>query len=102
MPACQVVSCVQHTSAKISSAEGSPVDDPTHYRGLAGGLQYTFTRLDISYVVQICLYMYDPANADIHSAKPLLSVTHDKGRSVNSLSAKTSLPSALYRALGKA
>ena len=40
--------------------------------------------------------------ADIHSAKPLPSVTLGKGRSVNSLSAKTSLPSALYWALGKA
>jgi len=40
--------------------------------------------------------------ADIHSAKPLPSATLDKGRSVNNLSlAKTSLPSALYRALGK-
>ena len=38
---------------------------------------------------------------DIHSAKPLPSVTLGKGRSVNSLSAKTSLPSALYRTLGK-
>ena len=34
------------------------------------------------------------AKADIHSAKPLPSVTLGKGRSVNSLSAKTSLPSA--------
>jgi len=42
------------------------------------------------------------AKADIHSAKPLPSVTLGKGRSVNSLSAKTSLLSALYRALGKA
>ena len=41
------------------------------------------------------------AKADIHSAKPLPSVTLGKGRSVNSLSAKTALPSALYRALGK-
>ena len=41
------------------------------------------------------------AKADIHSTKPLPSVTLGKGRSVNSLSAKTSLPSALYRALGK-
>ena len=39
--------------------------------------------------------------ADIHSAKPLSSVTLGKGRSVNNLSAKTSLPSALYHALGK-
>jgi len=42
------------------------------------------------------------AKADIHSAKPLPSVILGKGRSVNSLSAKTSLSSALYRALGKA
>ena len=41
------------------------------------------------------------AKADIYSAKPLPSVTLDKGRSVNSLLAKTSLPSALYRALNK-
>ena len=34
------------------------------------------------------------ANADIHSAKPFLSVTLGKGRSVNSLSAKTSLSRA--------
>ena len=50
------------TSAKVSSTEGSPVADPTHYRGLAGALQYlTFTRLDISYVVQqVWLHMQDP------------------------------------------
>jgi len=42
------------------------------------------------------------AKADIHSTKPLPSVTLGKGRSVNSLLAKTSLPSALYRVLGKA
>nr|GEV58557.1 ribonuclease H-like domain-containing protein [Tanacetum cinerariifolium] len=39
-----------------------PVQDPTLYRSLAGGLQYlTFTRRDISYAVrQICLYIHDP------------------------------------------
>ena len=42
------------------------------------------------------------AKADIHSTKPLLSVTLGKGRLINSLSAKTSLSSVLYRALGKA
>ncbi|GKA11211.1 ribonuclease H-like domain-containing protein [Tanacetum coccineum] len=39
--------------------EGTPISDPTLYRNLAGGLQYlTFTRLDLSYVVQqifICI-----------------------------------------------
>ena len=38
---------------------------------------------------------------DIHSAKLLSSVTLGKRRSINSLSAKTSLPNAFYRALGK-
>ncbi|GKC61791.1 ribonuclease H-like domain-containing protein [Tanacetum coccineum] len=42
--------------------DGVPVQDPTLYRSLVGGLQYlTFTRPDLSYAVQqICLYMHDP------------------------------------------
>ena len=42
------------------------------------------------------------AKADIHSTKPLSSVTLGKERSVNNLSAKTSLPSVFYWALDKA
>ena len=42
------------------------------------------------------------AKVDIDSAKPLPSITLGKERSVNNLSAKTSLSSILYRALGKA
>lgn len=50
------------TSSKLPAATGSPVDDPTMFRSLAGALQYlTFTRPDISYAVQqICLFMHDP------------------------------------------
>jgi hypothetical protein len=50
------------TQAKISSAVGAPVDDPSTFRSLASALLYlTFTRLDISYVVQrVCLHMHDP------------------------------------------
>ncbi|GJU50218.1 ribonuclease H-like domain-containing protein [Tanacetum coccineum] len=55
--------CKTHvdTESKLGS-DGDPVSDPTLYRSLAGALQYlTFTRPDISYVVQqICLYMHDP------------------------------------------
>ncbi|XP_024958921.1 uncharacterized protein LOC112499881 [Cynara cardunculus var. scolymus] len=42
---------------------GPPINDPSHYRSLAGALQYlTFTRPDISYAVkQICLYVHDPS-----------------------------------------
>ena len=59
---CKPYSTPVDTSAKVSGMEGSPVADPTHYRGLAGALQYlTFTRLDISYVVQqVWLHMQDP------------------------------------------
>ncbi|GJY57724.1 ribonuclease H-like domain-containing protein [Tanacetum coccineum] len=48
------------TESKLGP-EGAPIQDPTLYRSLAGGLQYlTFTRPDLSYAVQpICLYMHD-------------------------------------------
>ncbi|GJV82842.1 ribonuclease H-like domain-containing protein [Tanacetum coccineum] len=48
------------TESKLGP-EGAPVQDPTLYRSLTGGLQYlTFTRPDLSYAVQqICLYMHD-------------------------------------------
>jgi hypothetical protein len=40
------------TSSKLSGETGNLVSDPTHYRSLAGVLQYlTFTRLDILYAV---------------------------------------------------
>lgn len=49
-------------SSKLSATAGEKMTDPTHYRSLAGALQYlTFTRPDISYAVnQICLFMHDP------------------------------------------
>ena len=41
------------TSSKLSSTDGAPLSNPTHYRSLAGALQYlTLTRPDISYAVQ--------------------------------------------------
>nr|GEU98900.1 hypothetical protein [Tanacetum cinerariifolium] len=48
------------TESKLGS-DGDHVSDPTLYRSLAGALKYlTFTRPDLSYVVQqVCLYMHD-------------------------------------------
>ena len=50
------------TTKKLRIDSGSPYDNPTLYRSLAGALQYlTFTRPDISYAVQqVCLFMHDP------------------------------------------
>jgi len=50
------------------------VEDPSLYRRLAGALQYlTFTRPDITYVVQhVCLFMHDPREEHIHALKRIL------------------------------
>jgi hypothetical protein len=62
MSDCKPCSTPVDVSAKLSSQDGPPVSNPTHYRGLAGALQYlTFTRPDITYaVLQVCLHMHDP------------------------------------------
>ncbi|GJT40578.1 ribonuclease H-like domain-containing protein [Tanacetum coccineum] len=54
--------------------DGEPVSDPTLYRSLAGALQYlTFTRPDLSYVVQqVCLYMHDPRDPHFTALKRIL------------------------------
>ena len=61
------------TESKLGP-EGVPVQDPTLYSSLAGGLQYlTFTRPDISYAVQqICLYMHDPREPHFAALKRIM------------------------------
>jgi hypothetical protein len=61
------------TCAKLSS-DGPPVENATHYRGLAGALQYlTFTRPDIAYAVQqVCLFMHDPREPHLALVKRIL------------------------------
>ncbi|GKB74154.1 ribonuclease H-like domain-containing protein [Tanacetum coccineum] len=61
------------TESKLGS-DGKPVSDLTLYRSLVGALQYlTFTRPDLSYVVQqVCLYMHDPRDPHFTALKRIL------------------------------
>lgn len=71
---CKPCSTPIDTNAKVSASDGAPVSDATHYRGLAGALQYlTFTRPDITYVVQqVCLHMHDPRDPHYGLVKRIL------------------------------
>jgi hypothetical protein len=75
---CKPCSTPVDTSGKLSGIEGQSVTDPTHYRGLAGALQYlTFTRPDISYdVQQVCLHMHDPREPHYMLIKRILRYLH--------------------------
>ena len=70
---CKPCSTPVDTHAKLS-ADGVSVADPTHYRSIAGALQYlTFTRPDVAYAVQqICLYMHDPREPHLAAMKRIL------------------------------
>ncbi|GJX73711.1 ribonuclease H-like domain-containing protein [Tanacetum coccineum] len=65
------------TESKLGNA-GDEVSDSTLYRSLAGSLQYlTFTRPDISYVVQqVCLHMHDPWEPHLSVLKRILRYIH--------------------------
>lgn len=62
MSSCKSSTTPVDTNPKVSASAGDPSEDPTHFRSPAGALQYlTFTRADISYVVQqIYLHMHAP------------------------------------------
>ncbi|GJZ95787.1 ribonuclease H-like domain-containing protein [Tanacetum coccineum] len=61
------------TDSKLGP-DGVPVQDPTLYRSLAGGLKYlTFTLPDLFYAVQqVCLYMHDPREPHFAALKCIL------------------------------
>nr|GEY79319.1 putative cytochrome P450, reverse transcriptase, RNA-dependent DNA polymerase [Tanacetum cinerariifolium] len=73
MASCNPTRTPIDTESKLC-ADGDLVSDPTLYRSLAGGLQYlTFTRPDISYVVQqVRLYMHDPRKPYFSALKRIL------------------------------
>ncbi|MCH96457.1 copia protein, partial [Trifolium medium] len=62
------------TKQKLSTSSGTPYEDTSLYRSLAGALQYpAFTRPDISYVIQqVCLHMHAPRIEDIFALKRIL------------------------------
>ncbi|XP_062192539.1 uncharacterized mitochondrial protein AtMg00810-like [Phragmites australis] len=78
MTDCKPCTTPVDTQPKMSGTDGSPINDPTHYRSLAGALQYlTFTRPDISYAVQqVCLYMHDPREHHLATVKRILRYLH--------------------------
>jgi hypothetical protein len=71
---CKPISTPVDMHAKVFIEFGLPVTDLTHFRSLAGALQYlTFTHLDITYAVQqICLHMHDPQESHLTAMKRTL------------------------------
>ncbi|XP_050877965.1 uncharacterized mitochondrial protein AtMg00810-like [Lathyrus oleraceus] len=62
------------TKQKLNTSSDTSYEDPSLYQTLAGALQYlTFTRPDISYVVQqVCLHMHDPRTKHMLAFKHIL------------------------------
>ncbi|KAI3724612.1 hypothetical protein L2E82_36395 [Cichorium intybus] len=74
MADCKPSSTPVDTSPKMSATSGNPLPDGTHYRQLAGALQYiTITRPDRTYAVQqICLFMHPPRDPHFQFLKRVL------------------------------
>ena len=74
MADCKPSSTPVDTSPKMSATSGQLLPDGTHYRQLAGALQYlTITRPDLTYAVQqICLFMHAPRDPHFQFLKRVL------------------------------
>lgn len=74
MAECKPVSTPADVNSKLSADSGDRIDDPKQYRSLAGALQYlTFTRPDITYVVQqVCLFMHDPRQQHLTALRRII------------------------------
>ncbi|KAJ9543905.1 hypothetical protein OSB04_023612 [Centaurea solstitialis] len=62
------------TNSKLSSNDGTLLDNPTEYRQLVGALPYlTIARPDISYAVQqVCMHMHAPRTSYMNALKRIL------------------------------
>ncbi|KAM7463435.1 hypothetical protein LguiA_031556 [Lonicera macranthoides] len=74
MTSCKPCPTSVDIKGKLSAKSSDPYNDSTKYRRLAGALQYfTFTRPDISYVVQkVCLFMHAPKVEHMESLKRII------------------------------
>jgi len=79
MSSCKSSPTPVDTKTKLSASSGNLYHDPTEYQSLAGALQYlTFTRPDISYVVQqVCLFMHNPKTQHMSALKRIIRYIHD-------------------------
>ena len=61
--------------SRLHKDEGTPLQDPTPFRSMVGGLQYlTFTQPDLSFAVNhICQFMHRPTYQHLIAAKRILS-----------------------------
>lgn len=68
---CKPLATPLDVNSKLSTEAGDKIPNVIEYRSLAGALQYlTFTRPDITYVVQqVCLFMHDPRLQHLQALK---------------------------------
>ena len=73
MTSCKPVSTPVDVKCRMD-ADGTTIDDATHYRQLASALQYlTIMHPDIAFAVhQICLHMHDPRVSHLVSLKRIM------------------------------
>jgi hypothetical protein len=74
MADCKPCTTLIDLQAKLAGDSEPPVEDVSQFRSITGALQYlTFTRPDITYVVQqICLHMHDPREPHLTAMKRIL------------------------------
>ncbi|XP_043721263.1 uncharacterized mitochondrial protein AtMg00810-like [Telopea speciosissima] len=74
MTSCKPISTPLSPSQSLSRLGGTPVDDPTLYHSVVGGLQYaSLTRPDISFAVnKVCQFMHRPCTDHWAAVKRIL------------------------------